>query len=258
MLPDRPALPAGVPVVRRDDHHLQVGIDPPRCAVLPDEPDVRRVVEDLRAGRRPAPATTTGHRALERLVAAGLVDDLDEVERRAAARAEVRVGLDVPGDLVRACTERLGTAGLAVADRDHPASVLLVVRDGPVPRRLLDRCAREGLPHLLVGAEPGAMTLGPFVEPGRTACARCVDAHLALVDPRRPLLLEQARVLVPRDPALHPLALAWAVADLVAWAEGRAPSTRSATLRLDADLRARRTPWSRHPACGCAWDEVSA
>lgn len=256
MLPDRPLLTPGAPVVRRDARHVQVGLDPPRCAVLPDEPDVHRVVAALREGRRPRPHTPAGHRALSRLVAAGLVEDLDTRDARAAARARVRVGLDAPHDLLLPLHERLGAAGVAVAAAEETPDVLLVVRDGPVPRPVLDRCTRDDLPHLVVGSEPGAMTLGPFVQPGTSACVRCVDAHLGVADPRRALLLEQVDATVPRDPPLHAVALAWAAADLVSWAEGRTPSTWSATVRLDADLGVRRTAWPRHPGCGCAWDQL--
>lgn len=254
MLPVRPVLLPGLAVVRRDDRHLQVGIDPPRCAVLPDDPDVHRLLAALRAGTPPAPATEVGHLALARLASAGLLDDLDRHERQRTDRAEVRVGVDGPGDLSHQVTERLRSGGLLVSSGAESPSVLLVLRDGPVPRRLLDRCVRDGTPHLVLGAEPGAVIVGPFVEPGRTACVRCVDAHHELTDPRRSLLLEQVEVTVPREPAHHAVALAWAVADLVAWAEGRLPSTWSATVRLDAGLDVRRTAWARHPACGCAWD----
>lgn len=256
MLPDRPVLLPGLAVVRRDERHLQVGVDPPRCAVLRDEPEVRRVLARLRAGEPPLPRTAAGIRAVARLAAAGLLDDLDDLQRRHAARAGVTVGVDGPGDLTPSVIERLREADLAgTVAREH-ASVLLVLYDGPVPRARLDRHAREGTPHLLLSAEPGAVTVGPFVEPGRTACLRCVDAHLGLADPRRALLLEQVDVRVPREPALHAVALAWAVADLLAWAEGRIPSTWSATVRLDASLDVRRTPWARHPGCGCAWGQA--
>ncbi|HTW15077.1 MAG TPA: hypothetical protein VMF51_08100 [Nocardioides sp.] len=256
MLPARPVLRAGLPVLRRDEQHLQVGLDHPGYAVLPDHPDVRDVLARLRAGRPPLPRTRVGVEALDRLARAGLLDDLDELERRQAARLATAVGLDAPADLGRPAAERLRAAGLAVATDPDRAEVLLVLSDGPVPRAHLDPYTREGTPHLLVCTEPGGMVLGPFVEPGRTACVRCVDAHLGVVDPRRALLLEQATTRVPREPALHAVALAWAVADLVSWAEGRVPSTWSATVRLDADLGVRRTRWERHPGCGCAWDQA--
>lgn len=253
MLPARPLLLPGLPVVRRDGAHLQVGLEPPRCLVVPDDPEVRRVLADLRAGLPPDPTTALGHRTVGRLLTAGLVVDLDDLDARTAARSRVSVGLDVPGDLVHPVTERLAGVGLSAS---ATPDVLLVLRDGPVPRPLLDRCLRDDVPHLVVAGEPGAMTIGPFVGPGRTACVRCVDAHLGTADPRRALLVEQADVVVPREPALHAVALAWAVADLLAWAEGRTPSTWSTTVRVDSDLDVRRSAWARHPGCGCAWDAL--
>ena len=250
----RPHLPAGTPVVRRDQHHLQVGIDPPRRAVLPDTPDVRRLLADLGGGRPPRPQTDAGHEALHRLGSVGLLDDAERAEARAAGRGGTRVGLDVPADLRPALTRQVGCVGLAVAPREE-ATVVLVAADGQLPRDRLDDLVRDGVPHLVLATEPHAVALGPFVRPGASACLRCVDAHHAVADPRRALLVEQAAATapVPRHPALHPLALAWAVADLLAWAEGRAPGTWSATVRISDDLAVRRTPWSRHPGCGCAW-----
>lgn len=174
--------------------------------------------------------------------------------RPATLSVRAQVGLLAPPDLQRPVAARLADLDLAVGD--HPPAVLLVLHDGPVPRRLLDDPARDGTPHLLVSAEPGAVTIGPFVEPGRTACLRCIDAHLCVAHPQWSLLLEDTDLLVARDPALHPLALAWAAADLAAWADGRVPSTWSATVRIDADLDVRRTVWRRHPSCGCAWDAL--
>jgi hypothetical protein len=256
MLPARPALLPGVPVVRRDEQHLQVGIDPPRRAVVDDDPDVRHLLAALRVGAAPAPVSEAGHRALTRLADAGLLDDLDRRDERSAARGRVTVGVDAPADLTQPVVDRLRAVGLTGTTGAAQPGVVLVLRDGPVPRRHLDRWVREGTPHLLLETEPGATTVGPFVEPGRTACVRCVDAHLELADPRRALLLEQVDVAVPRDPALHAVALAWAASDLVAWAEGRSPSTWSATVRIDADLDVRRLAWGRHPGCGCAWDSL--
>ncbi len=103
--------------------------------------------------------------------------------------------------------------------------------------------------------------MGPFVEPGRTACLRCVDAHEALADERRPLLIAQAATAAirqppPRDPVLDALALAWAVRDLCRYVEGDEPSTWSTTCDLSPAGLPDAVRWGRHPDCGCAWDAV--
>jgi bacteriocin biosynthesis cyclodehydratase domain-containing protein len=118
-------------------------------------------------------------------------------------------------------------------------------------------------PHLLVRFAEGSAVLGPFVEPGATACVRCTDGHLAERDPAWPLLLEQyARlggtdradgVPEPLDAALAALCLAWATRDLAAHAEGRQPLSSERTLRIAPDLVEVETQyWPRRPDCGCA------
>jgi hypothetical protein len=78
-------------------------------------------------------------------------------------------------------------------------------------------------------------------------------------DPRRALVVEQvAETEVPRDPVVQHLALAWAVKDLVAWADGDEPSTWNATVVLGAAALPERRVWRRHLHCGCAWDLVRA
>src|SRR6478609_8621916 len=63
----------GLHVVRRDDRHVQVGIDPPWRVIAPDEPDVHHVLTDLASGTPPAPATDAGHRLLRDLTTAGML-----------------------------------------------------------------------------------------------------------------------------------------------------------------------------------------
>jgi bacteriocin biosynthesis cyclodehydratase domain-containing protein len=143
---------------------------------------------------------------------------------------------------------------------DVPSVWLVVTADEPA-RGDIDPLVREGAPHLLVACGSTAR-VGPFVVPGRTACLRCVDAHLAELDPRRPLVVEQvARAAqeagqTPVDPTLETLALAWAVRDLARYAEGDRPATWSAVVTIDHTGPAVRQEWERHPHCGCAWDEL--
>ena len=96
---------------------------------------------------------------------------------------------------------------------------------------------RDDLPHLVVRDHGPALTVGPFVAPGLTACLRCVDAHLGDADPRRALVVEQVATQPPlapvaTDPALRAVALSLAVRDLVTFAEGGRPTTWSATYEV--------------------------
>lgn len=234
----------GLHVVRRDHRLLQVGVDPPRRAVLPDDPDVRRLLADLAAGRPAEPATPAGRRALADLAAAGL---LGEPSERAGS-----VALSGSGAAGDAAARLLREAG---CELDPAGPVALLVVAGEVPRPDVDAEVRAGRPHLPVGAGPHGWTVGPFVVPGRTACLRCVDAHRAEHDPRRALVVEQlaGRQAAPPDPTLAALAAAWAVRDALTFLGGGEPATWSATVEIGQDLPPRRRTWARHPHCGCSW-----
>jgi hypothetical protein len=279
-VPDRPVLRPGLCVVRRDDRHLQVGLDPPHRVVVPDAPEVRRLLEELRLGVRPTPGTPVAHRVLAALMERDLLVDAAELDARLATaadrpavaavfgahgsrapgvldrRAAAAVALDVPADLADAAARLLHGSGLRTPAGATPV-VLLVIGDSVVARDRLDQAVRAGVPHLLVQGGPSGVTIGPFVVPGITACVRCVDAHRAEADPRRSMLIEQcgrdSPILEPRDPALMALAVAWAVRDLVSFVDGDEPATWSATVSVGAGPEPVRSRFARHPHCGCSW-----
>ena len=127
------------------------------------------------------------------------------------------------------------------------------------------RFVRDDVPHLVLRVTEGDAVVGPFVDPGRTACLRCVDAHHAAADPRWPLLVAQQAAITsrlrddavpePADPALAHLAVAWAARDLLSHAAGSTPASWSSTIRLPPDLaEAEAVAWLRHPECGCSWN----
>jgi bacteriocin biosynthesis cyclodehydratase domain-containing protein len=133
-------------------------------------------------------------------------------------------------------------------------------------RAVVDDWIRRDLPHLFLTATEGVLRVGPFVAPGQTACLRCIDAHHTEHDPRRALVLQQyAEALQPRDGLPEPvpadlldLAVGYAVRDLVNWVDGKRPATWSATVQIDGRLELARTPWPRHPGCGCSWGQQVA
>ena len=283
-----PVLRPGLHVVRRDDGHLQVGVDPPHVLVVTDDPEARRVLEDLRAGRAPALDTPTARRLVSDLHARGLLVDAaardaevrrasdrsaatgafaefgDDAGRRLDARAQSRIAVEAPADLAQAAGRLLRASGVGPADRAEHADAVLVVSDDALPRARLDPLLRAGLPHLVVAPGPGGLTVGPFVAPGLTACQRCVDARLAERDPRRSLVLEQCGPdtrtsgPAPRDPALLAAAVALAVRDVVSFVDGDEPATWSASITVGVGLALGRQAWRRHPHCGCSWDDVLA
>ena len=283
----RPVLRPGVHVVRRDDRHLQVGVEPPRAAVLPDTPATRRLLEVLRRGEPLEPATPEQERLLrllrqhellvdatgrdavlrgaaDRCAAAGLLAAAgDEAPRLAAARARTRVAVEAPVDLRSGLVRLLRSAALDVAAERAGADLVVVLSDTVLPREALDPLVREGRPHLVVEPRPGGLEIGPLVAPGATACLRCVDAHRAEADPRRAMVLEQCveatRTVgaVPRDPALLAAASALAASEVTCWADGGRPLTWSGSLLLRPGTPPEHQRWRRHPHCGCAWDQLA-
>jgi bacteriocin biosynthesis cyclodehydratase domain-containing protein len=281
----RPVLAPGLRVLRRARSELQIGLGPDHRLLVPDTEPVRRTLGHLTRGEAvPEDAETA---AVLDLLAPVLVDGatlvVPHVRAGDAAAAALRdpVGyaavldnrgharVHVTGDLGDAAdpVPLLVAAGLQVERGPlgmSPAPhVVLVLSAGETDRGTLDPLLRDGVAHVLVRMVEGSAVVGPFVEPGRTACVRCVDAHLALDDPLAPVLADRhalARddrrdgVAEPIDTALASLALAWAVRDVVSHVDGVRPSTWSATVRLAPALASvTQTEWLRHPGCGCGW-----
>ncbi|WP_182380081.1 hypothetical protein [Nocardioides sp. WS12] len=279
----------GTPVMARSPGVLQVGLDEPAVRVS-DDPAVRRVLAAL---ARPSgipvgtelPAAATD--VLLRLDRVGLLVEVPDAElrpdpalvtlraqfgpdavRRQESRDAATIAMHAAPATHAVLAPLLDRAGLRHLDAGHPAAAdltttaHLVVTTGPLDRALLDPLVRDSVPHLLVTGAACGRRVGPFVQPGLTACLRCVDAHEALQDPRRPLLLTQAARAAadwppPVDPLLDEIALAWAVRDLVRYIEGDEPSTWSATIDVGPLDPPQRVRWGRHLDCGCAWDTIT-
>jgi bacteriocin biosynthesis cyclodehydratase domain-containing protein len=285
LAPRHPLLRPGVRVVRRDRDHLQIGVGQ-SAVVAADTPEVRALLASLEAAQ-PVEATTPAARAcwaalLERgqlIDADAYFHELPPAPRAQQARsamfahhpadapwrlaARSRAGIAVLAerrmvDLAAQARELLSLAGIRMARREPSAALVLV--GGEIRRARLDPLLQAGTPHLLITESEGVVRLGPFVEPGTTACLRCIDAALSERDPRRALIVEQLAgrsgpgpVAPPHDPALRLLALSLAVVDLTAYVDGDRPLTWSTTIDVMPDLALARTPWKRHPRCGCTW-----
>ena len=248
----RPSLRPGLHVVRRDDAHLQLGLDPPDRVVLADRPGLHAALTRL---DRPPPESVLPD--LERLVADGWVVDAaaESRARREAERRRPPVALDAAPEAAEHLRRACAAASLRV-EPDAPVRVVLSL--GEPSRAVSDALVRDDVPHLWVALRPGEARLGPFVEPGRTPCLRCVDAHLGETDPRRATVLHQladrpAGSVSELDPSLLAIATAWAVRDVVRRLDGEVPALRAADVTLTDDLTVRRRTWLRHPHCGCAW-----
>lgn len=271
----RPVLRPGWQAVRRDDAHLQVGLDEPHRVVLPDTPDVRRLLTALADPTLPwePPRDLPGRRALDRLHGAGLVVPRPgtALEARLAARhgpgaaerlsrrSRARLRLDGPALLTEPLASLLGDTGLPGAPGRAEPALTVLLSAGPAERERADDLLRHGRPHLVVAGSPAGWQIGPLVVPGLTACLRCVDAALAETDPRRPVVLAQQTAVAATllDPLPRAAALALAAQQALAFVDGDEPVVWSATLTL-GEGAPQLTRWRRHPHCGCAWDAVAA
>ena len=271
----------GTPVMARGAGVLQVGLDGP-VVRLPDQPGTRDLLAALSRfpGVPDAPTDLPdgAGATLERLGAEGLLvvvpdseavpEPADQVRRaqfgpdavrRRAARSAAAIVVRAAPATEPLLGPLLAQAGLRRTAGEDGAAAHLVVSTGPLDRERLDPLVRSSIPHLVVSGAAGRRRVGPFVHPGHTACLRCVDAHEALPDARRPFLLAQAARAAterppPLDPVLDALALAWAVRDLARYVEGDSPSTWSTTFDIGPTAAPVGLQWGRHPDCGCAWD----
>jgi hypothetical protein len=248
----RPALRRGVHVVRRDDRHLQLGLDPPDRLVLADQPGLRDTL--LRLDRRPSDELLP---LVDQLVRDGWVVDAASGGPDDGLSCPRPVTLAVDPALEAATLQACAAARLVPQQPRQPASLQLVATVGEPRRAASDALMRDDTPHLWLAVWPDAVRIGPYVEPGRTACLRCVDAHLGDLDPRRSTVLHQLEELpasdATADACLVQLGLAWAARDIARRLEGHDSSLRSATVTVTGDLEVTRRDWLRHPHCGCAW-----
>lgn len=291
----RPILLPGTHLLSRSDGSLQLGLDPGSAVVLDDSPELRSALlgapteadglADLQEvgvvvdERTVLPLLAEGRAGgVSRAAASALARSAGHGAPEAAARREgstvevVRFGHPAATLLVESAERLVAASGVRTtggttrrrAARGRAPRLGMLVGAGEPDRELTDPWLRERVPFVVVRLVEGRAVLGPFVDPGRTACLRCVDAHHTDSDPDWPLLVRQVAqacvrdrpdgVPEPLDPALGEVAVAWACRDLLTHLDGGRPTTWSATLTLDADLGGiEHRPWSRHPECACSW-----
>jgi bacteriocin biosynthesis cyclodehydratase domain-containing protein len=136
----------------------------------------------------------------------------------------------------------------------------LTVLAGPVDPHIVAALTRANVPHLAAQAEEAIGVVGPLVEPGRSACLRCVDLTKAARDVSWPLILAQRsgrgdRSAQACDTVLAAATAALAAAQALAFIDraGQAfTATVNGTLELVLpDWQWRRRTWRPHPACTC-------
>jgi len=174
------------------------------------------------------------------LAPAGLIRaDLGAPRQDGAARAIARAAPDV-------------------RTRDDGAVPDLVVLTELTLPDLIEELMRDRVPHLALRAAEAIGVVGPLVQPGRSACLRCVDLRKADRDPQWPKVLAQATFTRTQpqacDTVLAAMTAAVAAAQALAFIDrpGVRPATANGTLEVVLpDWRWRRRTWAPHPACRC-------
>ena len=135
-------------------------------------------------------------------------------------------------------------------------SLVVLTGAGPHDEELLRRLMRDRTPHLAVRAGEAIGVVGPLVDPGRSACLRCVNITKAALDPAWPAVLAQSRAAVPQacDTVLAAATAALASAQALAFLDGAGPAPAAANGTLELVLphwQWRRRTWAAQPACTC-------
>ncbi len=230
----------GVGLARRDADHLQLGVDPPLAAVLPDSR--RRAAAAGRAGpRRPAhhPRRDDRRRCSTRWSPPGWSWPPTGPPRDATGAPAAPVHLDAPDGRAAGPAPAGGRSGAACSPapggRGHGGAGLERGRAAAGAAGRLDagRHARTWWSARARAAPCSAPTSSRAPPP---ACAASTRTSASTI-PRRALVVEQLATTPPLrpaepDPALRALAVAWAVHDLSTAADGGVPATWSATVSL--------------------------
>ena len=155
----------------------------------------------------------------------------------------------------------ISRAAPEVRTRDDDAVPDLVVLTELTLPDLIEQLMRDRVPHLVLRAAEAIGVVGPLVQPGRSACLRCVDLRKADRDPQWPKVLAQATFTRAQpqacDTVLAAMTAAVTSAQALAFIDragvaGSRPATANGTLEVVLpDWQWRRRTWASHPACGC-------
>lgn len=287
----RPIVRPGLQILRRDMHSVQLGLDWPGLVAVWETPGLRAVLASvdgfrdvegvLLAATQLGVSLADAEAGLDVLLKCGALVDrsatrrtgFDESawaawwllagpEHSAADLVEAQRGRRVlvqgSGRVAEVVRELLrGSATMSCGEPDE-ADLLVIASDAEPARAHADAAMHTGLPHVWVFVRDTVGVVGPFVDPGRTACLRCVDASRADLDPAWPTLITSSLAtplaVPPCDPILATLVGAWASQDAVLWSGGLRPHTWGAVIEVPQGFGAPQTvTFNPHPHCGCGW-----
>jgi hypothetical protein len=250
----------GVPLVWRTPTSVQLGVDSPIVIVDDVTAGVERMLAALRAGISPSGWQMLARDAgLPQAEAAALLDRLEPALHADRPVASDRVLVSGAGPLALAVAGLLRDAGALASDarapdpQKHPALAVLVA-DWVLGPDDAATWLRRDVPHLPVVAGDRSVTVGPFVEPGRSPCVYCVQLARADADPAWPAVAAQLWGRPgPRMSQLTVTSAAAFTARVVLDRMREGPSGLARGWRL-ADGGGAVSAWTArtHPRCSCA------
>jgi hypothetical protein len=245
----------GVPAARRE--RLMADL----TATAPADPDLwwrslsRTHVTVVGASRLGA---ITARALAESGFASVTVDD-----SRPVTSADVVLGGFTPDDVGSSRADLLRSHPGPPAERARPhcdREVAVLTDAVDIDSRAKDLAA-IGVPYLVVACRERSGRVGPFVQPGLTACHFCVELHQRDVDPDWPDVWRQRTWDASPVAQSHAAAVTahTAAAHVVAYALGRPVPSALGVVSIDLDRAAspfRATP--PHPECGCTWTPMAS
>lgn len=247
-----------VPLVWRDPHTLQLGVDRPLAVLAEVTTGEERLVAALRRG-----VGDDGFGALCELTGAGraagaaLLASLRPALLRDEERPAALVAVDGEGPVAEAIAAHLAERGHRTSRPDELAEAVdlaVLVGDFALPPRRHGRWLRRDIPHLAVVIGDAETRVGPLVEPGEGPCVLCHELAAADADPAWPAIASQ--LLGLRAPAVSALVAAETAAiaarAAIARLERRERRLAGRVVHLDAVTGARRGERvAPHPGCAC-------
>jgi bacteriocin biosynthesis cyclodehydratase domain-containing protein len=184
--------------------------------------------------------------------------DVDDIGHEKAVVTRRRLTAFDPRLLVTAVTEAVEHPG-EVERLAMGADLVVACADTPayeISRWINDGCAAAGVPHISAGQMPPIVRVGPFVEPGATACVRCLESSWRRDSPLA-AELERMRAAQPAPSAtLGPVCgLIGSIigSEALHWLTGLGrPATWDSVLTIDIrTFRVEHHPVPRDMDCAC-------
>lgn len=252
-------------IVWRDPFSLQIGVDPVRAVLREISSAEERMVAALSSGvsrsglEMIAVASGVGAREVDGLLkrlAGVLVPLADPAPRR-------RVAIAGTGPTVEAIANSLAIAGVHVVVSPNPAT-----RTGhpdadcdlgiAVGHYVLDPDSygywlRRDLPHLPVVFGDEAVTIGPLVEPGITACLYCLEHYRRDADASWAAIASQlwGRRSESETPLVTTEIAARVTRLVLRRLDGSRDKSATSTRLQVATGETKSRAWLPHPSCGC-------